>query len=187
MEDEKIIDMLLRRDETVLEIISEKYGRYCYSIAYNILGNNDDTEECVNEALYNVWNSIPPNTPSVFSAYLGKCTRFAALKKLRNNSTQKRGGGEITVTFSELSECIPSDEKIISEIEAEETGRIINSFLGGLSENERKIFICRYWYFDSISSISEQFGFSQSKIKSVLFRTRKKLKQKLIKEGVFYE
>lgn len=187
MTDEKIIHMLFLRDESVIESISEKYQNYCRSIALNILGNGSDAEECVNEALYNVWQSIPPNKPEVFSAYIGKCTRFSALKKLRESTAQKRGGGEFALAYEELSAFISDNDNMQSEIEAEETGRIINSFLKKLPEKERRVFIRRYWYFDSISDIAGRYGYSESKVKSMLFRTRKKLKAKLINEGVFYE
>ncbi len=187
MDDEKIIGLLFKRDENAIKAVQEKYGAYCKSIAYNILHNDSDAEECVNEALFNVWQSVPPNHPQSLCGYTGKCVRYASLKRLRESNAIKRGGGEVQLAYSEISEFITAKDTTHTAIEAEETGRIINEFLSTLSKKDRQIFVCRYWYFDSVSQIAEQFGFSESKIKSILFRTRKKLKIKLEKEGAFYE
>lgn len=187
VEDESIINLFFIRSEDAVKELNKKYGRYANSIAYNILGNPSDAEECVSEAMLNVWNSIPPNRPELLSAFFGKYTRFAALKMLRERSAQKRGGGNVAIAFEELSECIPSSDEAAAELEAKELESIINSFLKKLPKRDRQIFVCRYWYFDSISDISGQFGFSQSKVKSILFRTRNKLRCELEKEGVLFE
>lgn len=187
MDDEKIIGLLFERDENAIKAVQAKYGAYCRSIAHNILHNDSDAEECVNEALFNVWQSIPPNRPQSLCGYTGKCVRYASLKRLRENNAIKRGGGEVSLALDELSEYLPSENDTHSLLEAEETGKILNQFLSSLSKKDRQIFVCRYWYFDSVSQIAEQFSFSESKVKSILFRTRKKLKAKLEKEGVYYE
>lgn len=187
MDDKDIVDLYWKRDEKAISETAEKYGRYCYSIAYNILFDTEDAEESVNDTYLNAWNSMPPHHPVVLSTFLGKITRFISLKKWRYKRTQKRGGGNIDLAYEELSECIPAKSTVESELEKAEVAKIIDSFLDTLSVCEQNVFVCRYWYFDSISSIADQFGFSESKIKSMLHRTRKKLKTILSKEGVLNE
>ncbi len=184
MEDRAIIALYLARNQEAIAETEKKYGRYCYSIAYNILYNTEDAEESVNDALMNAWNSIPPHMPSILSAFLGKLTRYASLKKWRYARTQKRGGGEIALAYEELSDCIPGGKSVEEELQEKELAEIIDHFLDELPAVERHIFICRYWYFDDISTISKQFGFSISKVKSMLYRTRKKLLFRLNEEGV---
>ncbi len=141
----------------------------------------------MNDTWINAWNSIPPHLPSILSTYLGKLTRFVSLKKWRDSRRQKRGGGEIALVYEELSELIESGTTVEDELETKELANIINRFLDELDETEQKVFICRYWYFDSIQKICEQFGFSNSKVKSMLHRTRQKLSTYLQKEGVNIE
>ena len=184
IEDREIITLFFKRDENAIAEIEKKYGRYCYYIAYNILYNQADAEECVNDTWMNAWSSIPPNFPAVLSAYLAKLTRFVSIKKWRDSRRIKRGGGEIALVYEELSECIQSYTTVDSEIETKRVADILNSFIDSLEETEQKIFVCRYWYFDSISTISKQFGFTGSKVKSILYRTRKKLLTYLEREGV---
>ena len=187
MEDKNIVDLFWDRNENAITETAKKYGKYCFSIAFNILANNEDAEECVNDSYLNAWNSMPPHRPAILSTFLGKITRYICLKKWRDKHAQKRGGGEIILAYDELSDCIPSGTQIDEEVENSRITSIINSFLDKLPITEQNVFICRYWYFDSISSISKQFGFSESKIKSMLYRSRKKLRAKLIQEGVLNE
>lgn len=185
MEDRDIIALYFERNQEAIAESEKKYGRYCYSIAYNILYNAEDAEESVNDALMNAWNSIPPHMPSILSAFLGKLTRYVSLKKWRYARAQKRGGGEIAIAYEELSDCIPGGKSVEEELQEKELAEIIDCFLDELTAAERHIFICRYWYFDDISTISKQFGFSSSKVKSMLYRIRKKLLFRLSEEGVF--
>lgn len=185
MEDRDIVALYWERNQEAIAETEKKYGRYCYSIAYNILYNAEDAEESVNDALMNAWNSIPPHMPSVLSAFLGKITRYVSLKKWRYARTQKRGGGEIALAYEELSDCIPSGKSVEETLHEKELAEIIDCFLDELPAAERHIFICRYWYFDDISTISKQFGFSSSKVKSILYRIRKKLLSRLNEEGIF--
>ena len=185
MEDRDIIALYLERNQDAIAETEKKYGRYCYSIAYNILYNAEDAEESVNDALMNAWNSIPPHMPSILSAFLGKLTRYVSLKKWRYARTQKRGGGEIAIAYEELSDCIPGGKSVEEELQEKELAEIIDCFLDELPVTERHFFFCRYWYFDDISTISKQFGFSSSKVKSMLYRIRKKLLFRLNEEGVF--
>lgn len=184
MEDSQIIELYFNRDENAISATNTKYRNLCYSIAYNILYNADDTNEAINDTYLGVWNSIPPNRPSILSAFIGKITRNISLNKLRNSNTVKRGNREMSLAFDEISDCLFSNQDVEIEVEAKELSKVINDFLYSISETERNVFICRYWYFDSIKMISAQFKFSKSKVKSMLFRIRNKLKKKLMEESL---
>lgn len=183
LEDNCIIDLYFSRDEDAITQTEIKYGNYCYCIAHNILSNREDSLECVNDTYYSAWNAMPPQRPSVLSSFLGKITRRISIDKFRKNTAQKRGMGEMPLTLDELLDCVSDTKDVASEIEMKNLTRVINDFVKKLPETEQKIFICRYWYVDSIADIGEQLGFSQSKIKSILFRTREKLRVTLKKEG----
>ena len=187
LEDEKIIELYFERNETAIDETANKYGNYLYKIAYNILSDNEDSEESVNDTYLGAWNSIPPEKPKIFSAFLSKITRYISLNKIRNKNAEKRGNGEIALAFEEIEECIPSKSSVISEIETKELARMISDYLKSLPKTERIIFVRRYYYFDSISDICEKFGFSKSKTSSLLYRTRKKILSHLKKEGDFDE
>lgn len=185
MEDSKIIDMYMKRDELAIKETQEKYSGYCYQIAFRILRNPDDAKECENDTYLKVWNSIPPQKPSVFSSFLGMITRSLSLDKWRQNHAQKRGGNDIPLYFSELEDYIPDKKSIYDELETKELSKLISAFLRCLPETECNVFLQRYWHFYSIKEISEHHGFSQSKVKMMLLRTRQKLFESLTKEGVF--
>ncbi|MBR3963026.1 MAG: sigma-70 family RNA polymerase sigma factor [Oscillospiraceae bacterium] len=187
MEDEKIIELYFERNESAISETAEKYGNYLYKIAFNILSDNEDSEESVNDTYMSAWNAIPPEKPNIFSAFLSKITRYISLNRYRSKKMEKRGGGEIDVAFEEIEECVPDKSNIYDEIEAKELAKMISDYLKKLPETERKIFVCRYYYLDSLSDISKQFGFSQSKVASMLHRTRKKILSHLEKEGVLCE
>lgn len=187
MEDKNIVDLYWERNENAITETANKYGKYCFSIAFNILSDTEDAEESVNDSYLNAWNSMPPHRPAILSTFMGKITRFVSLKKWRDKRAQKRGNGSVDLAYEELSECIPASSGIEDALEAKELAKIIDAFLDTLPLAEQKVFICRYWYFDSVSAISNQFGFSESKVKSMLHRTRKKLLFKLIEEGVINE
>ena len=183
MEDKQIIDLYFARSERAIQETDTKYGGYCYSIAYHILANQEDSEESVSDTYLAAWRNIPPRYPSALAAFLGKITRNISLDRWKNQRAQKRGGGEVPIALEELEECIPSGDSPEQTIERRELLHIINAFLGSLSETERKVFVCRYWYLDSSQEIAEKFGFSQSKVVSMLHRTRGKLNKYLKKEG----
>ena len=184
MEDSQIVEMYWNRNETAVNETAAKYGNYCYSIAYSILASEEDSKESVNDTYLDAWNSMPPHRPSVLSTFLGKITRRISIDKWRKKNTQKRGGGQIAEVLDELEECISDGHSVEQKIEQQVLHNIINSFVKELPETEQKIFLCRYWYMDSIKSIAKQFGFTQSKVKSMLMRTREKLRNKLIREGL---
>lgn len=185
MEDREIVELYWQRDERAVAETAARYGKYCGRIASNILCRPEDVEESVNDTWMNAWNSMPPHRPEVLPSFLGKITRHICLKRWRERSAQKRGGGEAELAFEELEESISDGRSIDEAVQVKELGQIVNLFLNGLPETERYVFVCRYWYLDSIAAISAQYGFSQSKVKTMLWRTRKKLMLQLEKEGVF--
>lgn len=184
MDDSDIVSLFLNRNENAVSEAQKKYGGYCYSIAYNILGNREDADESVNDAFLGAWNSIPPHKPQLLSAFLGRITRNLSLKKCRERSAEKRGGGEAIFTLDELEECIPSKSDVEDEISVKELSKTIDLFLRSLPKEERRVFLLRYWYFYPISEICSHLGCGQSRVKMSLFRTRKKLYEILKKEGV---
>ena len=184
MEDNQIIDLYFARSEAAIAQTAAKYGNYCYRIADNILSSREDAQECVNDTYLAAWNAMPPKRPGILSAFLGKITRNISLDRWKRRSAQKRGGGEAALSLEELDECLTGGQSPEREVERRELLRAINRFLDTLPETQRNIFVCRYWYLDSIEDISARFGDSQSKVTTVLFRLRKKLAAHLEKEGL---
>ena len=184
MEDLEIVELYWNRNEDALKETSAKYGNYCYSIAYNILHNNEDAQESVNDTYLAAWDAIPPHHPLVLSTFLGKITRRLSLNRWRSLTAQKRGGGEFPLSLDELEECIADDRSLRDTYDQRLLTEAIDEFLSTLKENERKVFVCRYWYFDPINEIAQRFAYSPSKVKMMLKRTRDKLKDYLVKEGV---
>jgi RNA polymerase sigma-70 factor (ECF subfamily) len=183
MNDTEIVELYWNRKERAVEETAKKYGSYCYTIAYNILSNHEDSEESVNDTYIEAWNAIPPHRPLILSSFLGKITRRLAIDKWRSAHAQKRGGGEITDVLDELTECVAYEDSAERHLEKQMLSRAINDFLKTLSETERKIFVCRYFYMESVEAVCKRFGYSVSKVKSILFRVREKLRIYLQKEG----
>ena len=185
MDDNSIIDMFFARDERAITFSQEKFGKGCQKIAYNILQNRQDAEEVVSDVWLAAWNAIPPERPCFLYAFLAKITRNLSIKKFRSRTALKRGKNTCDICLSELSECIPATSSVEKEVDTKEIASIIDRFLRTLVPTERIVFIRRYWYMDSIDTIARTFGFGQSKVKMMLLRTRKKLLNELIKEGVY--
>lgn len=183
MNDKQIIDLYFSRSEQSIKETKIKYSSFCRKIAYNILSNNEDTDECENDTYLKIWNSIPPNTPENFKAYIGKITRNIALDIWKKNHTQKRNAG-IEILFSEMEDIL-SVPQTDTEYELEEITPIINKWLLTLSKKERALFILRYWQGESVKSIAKQWNTSSNKLSGKLFRLRNNLKQALEKEGIF--
>ena len=183
MNDSEIVDLYWKREERAVAETEKKYGGYCYSIAYNILANHEDSEESVNDTYIEAWNAIPPHRPLFLSSFLGKITRRIAIDKWRADHALKRGGGEISNALEELGECIAYEDSTELCLEKQMLAQAINDFLRTLSQTERKIFIFRYFYMESVETVCKRFGYSESKVKSILFRTREKLRIYLQKEG----
>ena len=184
MEDQEIIDLYWNRSEIAISETASKYGGYCYSIAFNILKNNEDCEESVSDTYIAAWNAIPPRRPSILSTFLGKITRRIAIDRWRSRNRVKRGGGEIDLALEELEDCIADSQTVEKAFERKQLSSLFNRFLEELPEVERTVFLCRYWYVDSVSDIANHFGFSGSKVTSMLHRTRKKLRAVLEREDL---
>nr|MBQ4454109.1 RNA polymerase sigma factor [Clostridia bacterium] len=183
MEDNRIVDLYWQRNERAISETAAKYGKYLHSISFQILQNAEDAEECVNDTYNDAWQSMPPHRPSILSTFLGKITRRISIDLWRKYSAEKRGGGEVALALDELEECVSGTEDVEAEVERIELKTKLNNFLFALPQIDRQVFMCRYWYMDSISDISKQFAYSESKIKSMLYRTRNKLRAMLEKEG----
>ncbi len=183
MNDKDIIQLYWNRDPEALSATAQKYGNYCTSIAQNILGNREDAEECVNDAFLNTWNTIPPNQPTILSAFLGTITRNLAFNKYKHNHAKKRGNGEIMTVLDELAECVSGFDTVEQEIDRRELVETINFFLDTLTPKKRSLFICRYWYSDSISTIARRYGMTEGNVATTLNRLRTKLKEYLLERG----
>ena len=181
MDDSEILDLYFARSEPAIVQTDQKYGFYCYSIAKRILSDPLDAEESVNDTYYSAWKLIPPRRPQRFSTFLGKITRNLAIDRWRYRNACKRGGGEVTLALDELKDCA-SQDSLEKAMDRKELAVAFNSFLESLPETERLVFLSRYWYLDPISDIAEHFGFSVSKVTSMLRRTRGRLRQALEKE-----
>ena len=183
MDDKSIVDLYFSRNQDAITQTDKKYGRYCYSIAYNILTNKEDAEESVSDTYMTARRAIPPRRPSVLSTFLGKITRHISIDRWRERSAYKRGGGEVPLALEELKDCVAGMQNVEMDYERKEIIKAYVKFLDTLPITERRVFLCRYWYVESIETIADKFGFSQSKVKTMLHRTRTKLRKQLAEEG----
>ena len=184
LEDSKIIDLYWARKEQALAETDAKYGNYCRTIARNILRNFEDTEECVSDTWLHAWNSMPPQRPGILSAFLGRITRNLSFDRCKYQQAAKRGGGALPLALDELGECIPASGRVEHELEQKELTAAIDRFLRTLPEKDCNLFLRRYWYVDSISVIADRYGMKENTVKSILFRTREKLRKFLGEEGI---
>ena len=184
MDDKQIIDLYWARSESAIAETDKKYGRFCCRIAFNILTNSQDSEECVSDTYLKAWSIIPPKKPVKLSTFLGKITRNLALNRYEKYTAQKRGSGEVPVALDELAECIPDPTSVEQAVDNRILVDKLNMFLEGLPAEARKIFMRRYWEVCSIQEIAKLYGISESKVKVSLFRTRGKLKSYLEQEGI---
>ena len=183
MNDEKIIELFFSRDERALREIEEKYGALCFYVASKFLEFNEDREECVNDVLLALWNAIPPEKPENLTAYISEITRRQAIWKSRDTNAWKRGKN-ILLVGEEFLSMLEDGSDLAADFEAKRAGEVINRFLQKSGRTERHIFIWRYWLGLSMPQISGQTGFSEGKIKMMLYRMRKKLAEELRKEGI---
>lgn len=182
MEDTELVELLWQKNSEALSWVEHTYGRLCRHIARTILHNPCDEEECINDAYLALWNSIPPNRPQHLGGYLGTLVRNACLDRYRRDHCQKRGNGQVEMAIEELSQCLPDKTKVEENLEVQALTHEINQFLSTLSQDDRIIFLSRYWLMFSVREMIKDLGFSQAKIRSSLYRTRKKLKAHLSKE-----
>ena len=181
MEDQQIIGLLFQRSEAAISVLQQKFGRLCRSIISNILPDSRDVEECLTDTYLRIWNSIPPQCPARLDSYLARIARNVALDRYDYNSASMRSTN-LTLAYEELTMYLPSGEK---ETDAIEFRAFINRFLQGLPKVSRMMFLRRYWYGESIGELAKAFECSEEKVKSSLFRTRNKLREAMIKEGIY--
>lgn len=184
MDDAKIVELYWARSDAALTETAKKFGPYCHTIAYNVLENVEDSEECVNDTYMRAWNSMPDKRPAALAPYLGRITRNLALNRIIEKNTLKRGGGEAALALDELDECTASSYSLEREVEAREIAAAMNRFLSKLPDTERALFVSRYWFMAPVRELAEKFGFSESKTVSMLRRTRLKLGKFLTGEGL---
>lgn len=186
MEDREIVRMFLDRREEAIRESQQKYARYLHTIAFSVLGDEMDAAECENDAYLGAWNSIPPNEPEDLKTYLGKLVRRIAIDVWRKKHAEKRGGNDYALSLDELEECVgTSRDPVLEEVEANALTELLDRFLRSLPDTERRVFLRRYWYAEPQHDIAERFGFKETRIRTMLFRTRVKLKAFLEKEGVY--
>lgn len=184
MKDAEILDLYWAREERAIEETQKSYGRYCYRIAWNILYDREDCDECVNDTWLRAWNAIPPGRPERLALFLGKITRNLSLDRWKGKHTMKRGNGGLPLALEELAECVPAADSVEQTVEAGELERLLNAFLHNLPERECNVFLRRYWFAEEYSAIAKRYGMKLNTVKTSLFRTRAKLKTYLEKEGV---
>ncbi len=176
MEDKEIIRLFCERCEKAITYIAEKYHKYCFSIAHNILNDFEDAEECVSDTWFKVWNSIPPAMPTYLRVFVGKIVRNLSFDKYRASHSLKRGGGEMPVVLDELEEIIASSNDVEAEYERKELVMAINQFLYSVSERDRDIFVRRYFYVEDTSKIAKSHNTTEKNVLMILSRVRSKLR-----------
>lgn len=182
MDDASIIELYWRREDRAIAETDAVYGRFCFSIARNILFDRQDAEESVNDTYLAAWNAMPPHRPSCLKMFLGKLTRRISVSRLRRNTAGKRGGGEAELALDELAQCLPAPDGVEREIETKELEKAVSAFLRSLPESERSLFIGRYWLVMPTNELADRLGVKRSTARSTLSRTRKKLQEYLRKE-----
>lgn len=183
MKDEEIVDLYWQRDEKAIQETTQKYGAYLSKIAYNILSNLEDSRECINDTYLAAWNSMPENRPSILSTYLGKITRQISIDRFRKNNSKKRFASEYAASLSEMEDCFADNNTPEQEVNVKLLEEAVNSFVRSLPDDARKVFIGRYYFFDSVKATAMYCGISEANVKTTLYRTRLKLKDYLVKEG----
>lgn len=181
MEDRRIIEYYWSRNEAAIRETDKKYGRMLHGIAWNILTNTEDSEECVSDTYLKAWNSIPPEKPVSLPAYLGRIARNLAINRWHKNRSQKRYNGA-EMLLSELSDCVPDSSNV--ETEANEISEVISKWLYTLPQDDRVLFLRRYWYGDSLKELAGKCGTTQNKLAGRMYRLRHDLRTALEKEGV---
>ena len=184
MEDSQIIDLYWQRSDRAIQESDIKYGNYVSAIARNICGNAEDTEECVSDTWFSAWNQMPPKRPNILSAFFGSIARNNAINRVRTLHRQKRGGSQMDLTLDELQDCIAGPQDVEKDIEMQELKEAIRIFVKGLKEEDRNLFLARYYFFASIETIAVKFQMGESRVKTRLYRMRKKLSAELKEAGL---
>ncbi len=187
LSDETIIDLFFERSEEAIVSAMDKYGVLLRSLAWNILGNREDVEECLNDTYLAVWNSIPPECPKYLKAYVCKIARNNALDRVREKNRAKRGSGQTNLLLDELSECLASEADTLRILENAEMAEVISEYLRGQTKQRRTIFIQRYFYASGLRDIAEEHDMTEGAVKSLMHRMRAELKEEFIRRGYDHE
>ena len=187
MQDDRIVELYWQRNEAAIRHTDQKYGSYLMKLSYNILADWEDSRESVNDTLFSAWKSMPPHRPSVLLTYLCKITRQIAIDAFRKRSSAKRQASEYALSLSELEDCVSAGNTTERDVEQHILAKAIQDYLAKLPEETRDVFIGRYFFSDSIREVAGYYGMSESKVKSMLYRTRIGLKKYLEQEGFFDE
>ena len=182
MDDDKIISLYWKREERAVEETQSKYGKLCYSVAYGVLHNSEDAEECVNDTYVRAWNSIPPEEPDNFAGYLCRIVRNLAIDRIKMYSAEKRQGQ--TAIMDELEGCFPACEDTDRVIDKMSMTKAFERFLSSEPPAHRMIFMRRYFYLDSIGDIARAMKMTNGGVRASLHRIRKRLKKYLEEEGI---
>lgn len=183
MTDNEIISMYHNRNEKAIDETEKKYGKYLAKIAHNVLGNYEESKQCVNDTYMRAWESMPPHFPSVLPAFLAAITRGLSIDVYRKNNAEKRKGSQFALSVEELAECVSGSDSAQDLSELNELSAAISQFLWEQSENTRNAFVARYFFSDSIRDTAKMCKVSESSMKTLLFRTRKALKDYLNERG----
>ena len=183
LEDHRIIDLYWQREERAITETDRKYGRYLYTIAYNILHNDPDSEECLNDTYFGTWNAIPPAKPTFFQVFLSKIMRNTAVVRYKKNHAKSRVPSEMTVSLDELDGCIPYEPSVADDYEVYRLSRLLSDYLRKMPEKRAFIFVCRYYCADRIMDIASMLHVSESTVYRELDEIKKGLHEILIKEG----
>lgn len=187
MNDPEIIELYWNKNTKAISASMDKYGSYCFTVANGILGDAQDSEECVNDTWLRAWNAIPPTRPTVLKVFFAKITRHLSFDRYKARKSLKRGGGDIMLVLEELAECIADESDVESQVGAKELGEVINQFVASLSEREQNMFVRRYFFSEPIKAIADRYDTNENYVNVTLSRIRKRLRSHLSKEGYFDE
>ena len=182
MEDAAIIELYWARNEDALTQTDLKYGPMCRSLAFNILSDREDSEECVNDTWHRAWTTMPPQHPDSLRAYLGRIVRNLSISRLRQRTALKRGNGA-KIIFSELEDCLPARTSVEQALDAEELAAVISRWLRTLEEDDRVLFVHRYWYGEPVHVLADRWGIEPNRMAKRMLKLRRSLKHRLEKEG----
>ena len=187
LSDETIIELYWNREERAIKATDEKYGKYLFTIAYNIVRNELDCEECLDDTYLGAWNSIPPKRPTAFQVFLAKIMRNVALDRFRKKSALRRVPSELIVSLDEIEGYLPYDVSLEEAVIIKDISRVLSEYLNTLSERDEFIFVCRYYYFDTISDIAKMMDLNSKTVSKALANAREGLRDRLMEEGYKHE
>ena len=184
MNDDRIIKLYFERSEDAITETDKKYGGACRSVAYNILGNREDSEECTNDTYMKVWDVIPPNKPTKLGAFVVTIARNLALNMYKTASRIKNGSGYKSVNFEEIAGCLPAKESVESEVDRKAVLSAVERFLSMQPRDKQIMFIRRYFYCSTYAEIAGDLNTTEDRVRKSLMRMRDKLREHLEKEGI---